>query len=85
MATDNETEEITSGEEYIEHEEGYTIPLETETDNENLLQDEEVLSMLTVDDLPIGEYAGIGMIACGAGLLASMGVAVVISILRRGA
>lgn len=85
MASNNKTEEIISGEEYIEHEEGYTIPLETETNNGDLLQDEEILSLLTVDDLPIGEYAGIGMIACGAGLLASMGVAVVISILRRGA
>lgn len=84
MSNDNQEEEITSGEEYLEHEEGYTIPLEIEENNENLLQD-EVLSMLTVDDLPIGEYAGIGMIACGAGLLASMGVAVIISILRRGA
>lgn len=85
MSNDNQEEEITSGEEYIEHEEGYTILLENEENNEDLLQDEEVLSMLTVDDLPIGEYAGIGMIACGAGLLASMGVAVIISILRRGA
>lgn len=74
-------EELTSGEEYIEHDPMETIELVTD---DSLVEDEEnTFSLLSVDDLPLGEYAAIGSIACGSAIMVSIGVGVLISILRR--
>lgn len=74
-------EELTSGEEYIEHDPMETIELVAD---DTFAEDEErVFALLSVDDLPLGEYAAIGSVACGSAVIVSIGVGVLISILRR--
>lgn len=74
-------EELTSGEEYIEHDPMETIELVAD---DTFAEDEErVFALLSVDDLPLGEYAAIGSVACGSAVMVSIGVGVLISILRR--
>lgn len=72
-------EELTSGGEvYIEHGPEDTIMLP----EEEVSGDEYIL--LTAEDVPIAEYGAIGAIACGSAAFVSIGVSVVIAILRRG-
>lgn len=72
-------EELTSGgEAYIEHDSEETILLPEE---ENSVDE---YTLLTAEDVPIAEYGAIGAISCGSAALVSIGVSVVIAILRRG-
>lgn len=64
--------------------------VEEESSEENILiSDDEIVSetnelvLIEIDDLPLVEYGAIGMGACGAGLLVSLGVSGILSILRK--
>ena len=77
-------DELTSGEEYVEPEQLETLDIES--DQSDIVGDQESVqayTLLTADDLPFLEYASIGAIACGSGILASIGVGVLLGILKR--
>lgn len=75
-------DELTSGAIYEEPEELETIQFE----DSNSGVDQEITSeytLLTAEDLPLLEYASIGMISCGTACLVSIGVGVLLGILRK--
>lgn len=75
-------EELTSGGIYEEPEELETIQFESNSEGDNQESISEY-TLLVADDLPLMEYASIGMIACGSGCLVSIGVGVLLGILRK--
>ena len=75
-------EELTSGEIYIEPEELETLAPEDSLEESNI----ETISeyrLLTIDDLELAKYGGIGMLAGGTACLVSLGVGVLLGILRK--
>ena len=75
-------EELTSGEVYEEPEELVTLDPET-GDSENIDESVQEYRLLSVDDLELAKYGGIGMLCGGTACLVSLGVGVLLGILRK--
>lgn len=75
-------EELTSGGVYEEPEELVTLDPEID-DQENAVESVQEYKLLSIDDLELAKYGGIGMLAGGTACLVSLGVGVLLGVLRK--
>lgn len=75
-------EELTSGGVYEEPDELVTLDTEVNS-SESTAEDVQEYRLLTIDDLELAKYGGIGMAAGGTACLVSLGVGVLLGILRK--